>query len=199
MEAAIDAYSKKCAEEPPKLAFDVRWRPFQLNPSLPKGRGLDKMQYYYDRFGMPRVDGMIQQMKAVGRDVGIDFSYGGSVGNTSDSHRLIWYAREKGGSELQDCMVEELFRAYFTQEKSLGEREVLAECAANAGLLDASEILGEGGSVGLEEVQQELVAYARRWDCRGVPMFVIDDRYPLNGAQPPEAFLEIFEDIEESL
>ena len=71
MEAAIDAYSEKDAEESPKLAFDVRWRPFQLNPSLPKGRGLDKMQYYYDRFGMPRVDGMIRQMKAVGRDVGI--------------------------------------------------------------------------------------------------------------------------------
>ena len=113
---------------PSPLAFDVRWRPFQLNPSLPTGRGLDKMQYYYDRFGGPsRVDGMIGQMKAVGRDVGIDFSYGGRVANTLDSHRLIWYARERGGSELQDRMVEELFRAYFTQEKSLGEREVLAE------------------------------------------------------------------------
>ena len=198
MEAAIDAYSKKDAEEPPKLAFDVRWRPFQLNSSLPTGRGLDKMQYYYDRFGMPRVDGMIQQMKAVGRDVGIDFSYGGSVGNTSDSHRLTWYARERGGSELQDRMVEELFRAYFTQEKSLGEHKVLTDCAAKVGL-DVSDVLSDGSTIGAEEVEQEMEAYGRRWDCRGVPMFVIDGKYPLNGAQPPEAFLDIFEDIEESI
>ena len=156
------------------------------------------MQYYYDRFGMPRVDGMIRQMKAVGRNVGIDFSYGGSVGNTSDSHRLIWYGREQGGSELQNRLVEELFRAYFTQEKSLGEHEVLTDCAAKVGL-DVSGVLSDGSRIGAEEVAQEMEAYARRWDCRGVPMFVIDDKYPLNGAQPPEAFLEIFEDIEESV
>ena len=188
---------------PSPLAFDVRWRPFQLNPSLPTGRGLDKMQYYYDRFGGPsRVDGMIGQMKAVGRDVGIDFSYGGRVANTLDSHRLIWYARERGGSELQDRMVEELFRAYFTQEKSLGEREVLAECAVAVGV-DVSGVLADDGSasssgVGTSEVQEEMEAYARRWNCRGVPLFVIDDKYPLSGAQPPEAFLDVFDNLEES-
>ena len=199
MEAAIESYRQKHDQ----LAFDVRWRPFQLNPSLPTGRGLDKMQYYYDRFGGPsRVDGMIRQMEAVGRDVGIDFSYGGRVANTLDSHRLIWYARERGGGELQDRMVEELFRAYFTQEKSLGEREVLVECAAAVGL-DVSDVLAaddgiDGSGVGTREVQEEMEAYARRWNCRGVPLFVIDDKYPLSGAQPPEAFLDVFDDLEES-
>jgi len=200
LEAAIESYRKHSGEEEPKLTFDVRWRPFQLNPSLPTGQGLDKMQYYYDRFGMPRVDGMIQQMKAVGRDVGIDFSYGGHVGNTFDSHRMIWFAQQQqedgDGGELQDQIVEELFRAYFTQEKSLGEHGVLKECAANVGL-DVSDILAGGSSVGTREVQEEMEAYARRWNCRGVPLFVIDDKYPLNGAQPSEAFLEVFGDIEE--
>ena len=197
MEAAIESYAKQSGQgQSPKLTFDIRWRPFQLNPSLPQ-EGLDKMQYYYDRFGMPRVDGMIRQMKAVGRDNGISFSYGGSVGNTLDSHRLIWYARERGGSELQDRMVEQLFLAYFTEEKNLGNHEILKDCAAKAGL-DASDVLADGSSIGTKEIQEEMEAFARRWNCRGVPLFVIDDKYQLNGAQPPEAFLEVFGDIEES-
>ena len=40
---------------------------------------------------------MIPRMKGVAAEHGIEIQYGGTVGNTFDSHRLIWLAREVGG------------------------------------------------------------------------------------------------------
>eukprot|EP00956_Cyclotella_meneghiniana_P040687 scaffold202735_cov23-Cyclotella_meneghiniana.AAC.1 len=62
-------------------------------------------------------------MKGVAAEHGIEMEYGGTVGNTFDSHRLIWLAREVGGSELQDSVVERLFKAYFVENKSIETKE----------------------------------------------------------------------------
>jgi len=186
------------ALESSDLRFDVRWRPFQLNEGLPTGIGLDKLEYYNERFGAQKVGQMVPQMKEVGKSVDIKFSYGGSIGNTLDSHRLIWKAREEGGSELQDKMVESLFRAYFEEEQSLGEKDVLKNCANRAGMpMDVTEALLNDSSVGEEEVKFEETKYRSKWKCQGVPLFVIDNKYTLNGAQPPEEFLAAFEGIDE--
>lgn len=74
------------------MAFDVRWRPFELNPNLPKGKGYDKMQYYESKFGPAMVRSMIPRMKAVAEEYGIHMEYGGSVGNTLDSHVRTSYS-----------------------------------------------------------------------------------------------------------
>ena len=154
------------------------------------------MQYYQDRFGAQRVQSMIPQMKQVGASVGIQFDYGGSIGNTLDSHRFLWKAREVGGSELQDKMVESLFSAYFENAKSLGEPEVLKECAERAGMpADVVEELLADPSVGKQEVKAEEHEFRSKWNCRGVPLFVVDNKYTLSGAQPPEEFLAIFEEL----
>lgn len=167
------------------------WRPFELNPSLPSGRGYNKLQYYNEKFGAERVAQMVPHMKRVGERVGISFSYGGFVGNTFNSHRLIWRAREDGGSALQDKVVESVFRAYFEEEKSLGEASVLRDCAERAGMDTASTVLDDE-SAGTGEVRNEMTEFRAKTGCRGVPLFVIDETHVLNGAQPPEAFLEVF-------
>merc|ERR1719469_1676251 len=82
---------------------------------------------------------MCSRMKLIGDSEGIKFSYGGSTANTFDSHRLIWKAREEGGSMLQDKLVEILFKAYFEEEKCIGEQSVLMNCAERAGM-DATEM-----------------------------------------------------------
>ena len=79
------------------------------------------------------VRSMIPRMQATAEEYGINMKYGGYVSNTFDSHRLIWKARELGGSDLQDKVVNQLFRAYFEENKSIGELTVLEECATKAG------------------------------------------------------------------
>lgn len=178
------------------LEVDVRWRPFQLNENLPKGKGYNKLKYYEDKFGAGMVNQMIPKMKQVGESVNIAFSYGGHVGNTLDSHRLIWKAREVGGSELQDKMVESLFKAYFEEEKSLGEKEVLLKCADQAGMPSDQAKIFLDSSEAMTEVRNEEMEYRTKWRCRGVPLFIINNQHTLSGAQPAEAFLEVFEDLD---
>jgi predicted DsbA family dithiol-disulfide isomerase len=141
---------------------------------------------------------MIDNMKEIGEEVGISFSYGGSIGNSFDSHRLIWKAREEGGSKLQNQMVDAIFQAYFEEEKSLGVTSVLVDCAKNAGMEPSvvSDLLSpQGISIGRNEVEQELREFAMKWNCSGVPLFIVGGKYPLSGAQPVAAFEKVFEKI----
>lgn len=169
----------------------MRWRPFELNPNLPEGKGYDKMNYYEQRFGADMVRRMIPRMKAVAEEYGINMEYGGYIGNTFNSHRLIWKAREVGGSDLQEKVVESLFKAYFEENKSLGEEVVLEECASRAGFSDSLEFLSQS-ELGKHEVKQEMQQYGHDFQCSGVPMFIIDGKYVLNGAQESDQFLRVF-------
>mmetsp|Transcript_52019 Transcript_52019/g.77086 ORF Transcript_52019/g.77086 Transcript_52019/m.77086 type:complete len:154 (+) Transcript_52019:376-837(+) len=152
------------------------------------------MSYYNSRFGEQKVNSIIPQMKQVGQSEGIDFSYGGYIGNTFNSHRLIWKAREEGGSELQDKVVESIFKAYFEEEKSLGENSVLKACAERAGM-DATSLLAEESMIGKEETKREMNEFRNKYRCTGVPFFVVDEKYALSGAQPPEQILSVFQEL----
>ncbi len=62
------------------------------------------------------------------------FKWGGRIGNTRDSHRLIELAWSEGGAALQDRVVEALFHAYFEAEANLGDEAVLLAAAVKAGM-----------------------------------------------------------------
>uniref|UniRef100_A0A7S2W0N6 DSBA-like thioredoxin domain-containing protein n=1 Tax=Eucampia antarctica TaxID=49252 RepID=A0A7S2W0N6_9STRA len=134
---------------------------------------------------------MIPSMEQVAKKDGINMSYAGNIGNTFDSHRLIWKAHADGGSELQDRIVEELFKAYFENEKSLGDHDVLKECAEKAGM-DATPLLNDQ-SMGQEETLAEMEEFRTKYRCSGVPFFVFDGKYDLSGAQPPEEIVSVLE------
>lgn len=51
-------------------------------------------------------------------DEGLGYSMGGKTGSTLNSHRLIWWALQKGGPAAQDRLVEQLFKAYFTEVRA---------------------------------------------------------------------------------
>jgi predicted DsbA family dithiol-disulfide isomerase len=105
----------------------------------------------------------------LGKQVGIDFNFGGKTGNTRDSHRLIQLAKTKG-EDMQTKVVEQLFNAYFEVNEDITDREVLIKRGVAAGL-DETETRewmenGKGGS----EVDRE-VTDAQRKFISGVPNF----------------------------
>ena len=108
---------------------------------------------------------------------------------TDDRPVEIRYAtREKH----QDPMVEALFVAYFTAGKDIGDIETLAEVAAAVGL-DAAAVRAYLGGTDDDETIRSEDAFARQIGINGVPCFIVDRQYAISGAQPPEAFLEVFE------
>ena len=111
----------------------VTWRPFELNPQMPKA-GIDRREYRMRKFGSwERPLQLDAQLTEVGKSVGITFRYDlmKRTPNTFDAHRLI---RLGGQLDAQDAMVETLFRAYFSEGRNIGDANVLAELAADAGL-----------------------------------------------------------------
>ncbi|MGE3151380.1 MAG: DsbA family oxidoreductase [Nitrospiraceae bacterium] len=162
---------------------EVRWRPFELNPTMPS-RGMDRKTYMETKFGSHQaVESMLEHVREAGRQSGIAFAFDRipRTPNTFDAHRLVWAA---GGQGLQDAVVESLFKGYFEEGTDLSERAVLVELVVRAGLdREQSERClesEESGAAVREEEQRGL-----RLGIRAVPYFIIGDGPGLSGAHPP--------------
>ena len=79
-------------------------------------------------------------------------------------------------------------RAYFSEGSPIGEPETLARLALEAGLDpdEVAEVLA-GDRFGAEVRADERAAALL--GISGVPFFVIDERYGIEGAQSPETIL----------
>jgi predicted DsbA family dithiol-disulfide isomerase len=110
-------------------------------------------------------------------------------GNTRDAHRLIQLARERG---RQAALVERLHRAYFTEQDSVFDHEALTRLAVEAGL-DGDEVKQVLASDSYGDHVDTDEAMAQALGATGVPLFVIDRKYGISGAQPPEAITEVLE------
>ena len=171
----------------------VIWRPFQLNPTMPR-EGIDRQEYRARKFAsLARSEALDAQLAAVGREVGLEFRFDRitRTPNTFDAHRLLWLARER---RVQDAVAESLFRAYFVEGRDVGDHAVLADVAAGAGL-DRDEVARLlAGNEGAAQVAEE-EAEGRDLGIEGVPFFVVNQAYGISGAQPPEYLAAAFREI----
>ncbi|HET7881677.1 MAG TPA: DsbA family oxidoreductase, partial [Acetobacteraceae bacterium] len=121
-------------------------------------------------------------------NVGLDFRLDQIVRtpNTLDAHRLIWLA---GREDRQDAVMEALFAAYFTQGRDIGDRDVLTDCASDAGMDRASVAEFLAGDVAAKEMLAADRA-AREAGVNGVPSFFLDGYGLYSGAMPAETMAE---------
>ena len=174
-------------EQAEDIEVEVRWRPFQLDPTIPDG-GVDREDYFREKFGdLSRVAAIHERLKELGDGVGIRFAFEriARTPNTLDAHRLIrWASIEGAGEEV----VEKLFSLFFEDGADLGDIDVLVEAAVAAGLPgDLVRRLLESDA-DRDEVREE-IATAQRIGVTGVPCFIIDGRTAVMGAQEPEAIV----------
>ena len=170
------------------LHFSVHWNPFQLNPDMPK-EGRDRAAYRAMKFGSPeRVREMDARVTDAAANVGLPFRLDliGRTPNTLDAHRLIWLAGREG---VQDGAMEAVFAAYFIQGRDIGDRDVLADCAAKAGMDRVSVAEFLAGDVAAQEMLAADRA-AREAGVNGVPSFFLDGYGLYSGAMPAETMAE---------
>jgi len=167
------------------LSFDIMWRPFRLNPDIPKG-GVDRRAYRSAKFGSwEKSLALDAQVAAAGAIDGLAFHHDRIVRtpNTVGSHILIRLAHEVGGAALQDRVVEALFAGYFTQGSDVGDPEVLADIGAAAGMERPRVLAAVFDRARGDEVMKE-ERLARDLHLNGVPSFVLDGKYIFSGAEP---------------
>ncbi|KAJ7052762.1 thioredoxin-like protein, partial [Mycena amicta] len=179
-------------EEKLPLDFKMRFKPFLLD-SLPSDKAVNKRERYSSKFGAGNFDRMEQMMVARGKTVGINFTYGGSIRQTTQSHRLIEKAYLVGGEPKQRAVVEAIFAGYFENERDVGDHDFLSDCAVKAGVFGSKEeALAFLATDELKDGVQKDIMDAMRMGVEGVPFILLNNKYAVSGAQGQETFLEIF-------
>lgn len=166
----------------------VMWRPFQLNPSMPKN-GMDRTVYLETKFGsLDAFKEMEERLLEAGEIEQIPFAFEkiARTPNTFQAHRLIWYA---GIQSHQDAVVEQLFKGYFEKGLDIGSLSVLVELADQVGL--KADRLFETNEGTAEVVAEESVGH--ELGIRAVPYFVFDQTYGVPGAQPVDVLVSAIE------
>lgn len=175
----------------------VRWRPFQLNPTMPKG-GTDRRTYLEAKFGGAEALHRIEdRMAKAGEADGIQFAFDriARTPNTFDAHRLIWFSEQQG---CQDEVAEALFHSYFTKGCDIGHLDSLAEIAVDCGLNREEVWRFLASDRAVQEVRAE-EATGHRLGIGGVPYFVLNGSISISGAQPPDIFVSALRQAEDTV
>jgi predicted DsbA family dithiol-disulfide isomerase len=176
---------------------EVTWRSFELDPSAPRERELPAAEHLAAKYGMSVEQAQASQAQltelaaAEGLEYHLDRTRGG---NSFDAHRMIHLAAAHG---RQDAAKERLMRAYFTESEAIGDPGTLVRLMAEIGIdPDEARAVLDGDAYTDAVRADEQLAY--RIGIQGVPFFVLNRRYGVSGAHPPEALLDALRRSEEA-
>lgn len=162
----------------------VRWRPFFLNPWIPR-EGIDRDKYLETKFGsVAAYKGIASQVKDAAAAEGLQYNSDriSRQPNTTDCHRLIYWAEQIGTS---GAMKQRLMDLYFKEGADLTDTETLVRAAAECGFEADVVRLRLEGDEDVEMIAQAAQAAADA-GVNGVPTFIFGGKYAVSGAQPAD-------------
>ena len=177
--------------------IELTWRPYMLDPNVPS-EGVPYKDYMKAKFGSSTQDGsgdrfkaMREALEAAAPTAGIKFRFDDIPmrPNTLNAHRLMRWAEGQGkASETAEA----LFRAFFDDLEDVGNSAVLSAIAAKVGLdKDLVEDLLERDD-DADKIREE-IAFFQRLGVTGVPCFIYEGQFAVQGAQPAETHLAALE------
>jgi predicted DsbA family dithiol-disulfide isomerase len=182
-------FERALASFPNRDEVDVVHRAYLLYAASPRGATFDRRDMLMTKYRLSREQadamnaGMVRTAAAEGLDYHLE---GGLTGNTFDAHQVVHLARDRG---RQEDVLERLYRAFFTEQRSIFDHASLVELGVEAGLDGdgVARVLREDAYGKAVEADLE---QARAIGVNGVPFFVLDGRYAVAGAQQSEVFAE---------
>jgi predicted DsbA family dithiol-disulfide isomerase len=188
--------TKALAELEGEIAAQIRWRPFELNPDMPH-EGEEQEAHLQRKYRRPAEEGarIRGQMKSIAEGAGVSLSWEGEgeappamMWNTRDCHKLLAFALDEAGPQVQTQLKLALFRAHFNQRRNLSDRSVLLDIAAEAGLhREAAKAALDDSDLETRVIAEEQQA----WDLNisGVPAMIVESKFLIPGAQSPEVYV----------
>lgn len=178
------------------IEADIHLQPFELSPDMPF-EGEDAVDHIMHKYGISEAQSEANREVLRERAAAVGFAYnmrrGSRVWNTFDAHRLLhWAGQQDPGKAV--ALKQALFRAYFTDNENVADRDVLVRIASDAGFdgNEARRMLENG------EYADEVRAQERRWQQAGVhsvPAAIVNGQYLISGGQPPEVFENALREI----
>ncbi|MBX7482561.1 DsbA family oxidoreductase [Qipengyuania qiaonensis] len=180
-----------------EIEAEVHWHAFELNPDMPP-EGEESTAHIARKYGStPAQSKAVQgRMREAAQGAGVSLDYDGPepepqrwMWNTFDAHKLLTWAGEEYGPVKQTELKLALFRAHFNLRRKIADSEVLLDIAESVGLDRARA----EAALASEEVAQKVRAEERAaWDLNitGVPAMIVENKFMIPGAQPPEAYAD---------
>lgn len=170
----------------------ITWLPYELNPEMPE-EGMDRTQYLESKFGPGKRREIEVRLSEAALESGVTFNWTRvtrSV-NTRMAHMLVAAAStvQRGGD-----MTAALFKAYWQDGRDIGDLETLVQIAVEQGF-DEQAARDELANDELRETVIGLENHAREVGVTGVPFFIIDGKLAVSGAQPPEVWEQVFQQV----
>ncbi|HEY0124972.1 MAG TPA: DsbA family oxidoreductase [Rhizobium sp.] len=173
---------KAIEELPEGTSVELRWQPFELNPSMPVD-GMNRKIYRSMKFGSWERSRMLDaQTVAAAQDDDVAFDYDAieKTPNTFQAHRLMRFAEQFGAA---NALGNALLSAYFEHGRDVGDITTLTDIAVEQGLdreRVAAFLASDEESDAIRDVERSL-------QVSGVPNFNIDGEV-ISGAQPQQVF-----------
>jgi predicted DsbA family dithiol-disulfide isomerase len=185
-------FEQALTQFPHKDDIEIVWKSYQLNPDMQTDPSKSINQYLSETKGisLEQAQELNAYVTNMAKEVGLDYDFNKAVlANSFDAHRLVQLAKANGkGNEME----EQLFKAYFIEGKNIADHETLEQIATEAGL-DGGQVKNVlAANEYADKVEQDIYE-ARQIGLRGVPFFVLNDRYAVSGAQATETFLGALE------
>jgi predicted DsbA family dithiol-disulfide isomerase len=169
-----------------EYAIEDTWVSYELHPETPPAGML-----LSDRFKGYDLSSFYDQLRARGKEVGVVFGTHTLLSNSRLALRASEYARDQG---RYDSFHENMFRAYFTEGLDIGKTDVIAAVAGKSGLdeKDTLSAVRDGRYASrLNEARKE----GELRGLTGIPLFIIENKYQIVGAQPIETFRDLLDKI----
>lgn len=172
----------------------MEYRAFFLNPSIPP-EGYDFIAYMQAKFnGRISLEQAYESPSRMGEAVGLTFNMEKiqKAPNSTLSHCLIALAPE----DKRDEVIDAVYAAYFEHGRDIGDPEVLVGIGETLGM-DAGQLRVK---LVAEEVRRQVEAEAQQslqMGIRGVPFFIVNEKYAFSGAQLPEVITNVLHEVQE--
>ena len=181
-------FEKALEQFPGKDCIEVVWKSFQLNPNMKTEPEKSINQYLSEVKGwsLAQAKQANDYVTNMAQEVGLSYDFDKAVvANSFDAHRLVQLAKVNGKG---DAMEEQLFKAYFTEGKNIADHSTLIQLAATIGL-DKDAVDKVLSSKEYTDAVERDINESQQIGVRGVPYFVLNDRYAVSGARATETFL----------
>lgn len=176
---------------------EIEWLPYQLDPLEEGAPQEDFRERFTRRKGVPadQMGQMFERVTQVGASLGIPFRFDKVTVAVDTLPGHIAIAASPTGK--QSALVSAFHKAYFEEGRDIGSTDEVIAIATAAGLDDA-ELQGIRNAIADPSARQavkDIILEVQSAGVSSVPYFVVDSKLGLSGGQPPEVFLQAFEQV----
>ena len=183
----------RALEARPNHNFKLEWHPYMLNPTM-QSSGVNRTDYLTTKFGSKEnAEKVYLNIKktALEHKIQINFDDIKRTPNTLNAHRLIHWA---GLEQKQNSAVDLLFSEYFVNGNDISNQNILTNIANKIEMNKENIAQSINSDEDLKNINDR-IQNAGKKGVNGVPCFIIDNQYVLQGAQSTELWIQVIDEI----